>query len=77
MAAILDLGSKRGQIIKNNSSNEFLGPRNPRKHILIGKVAQIVGNVLFNVAAGGHFDFLPLKKLAHTFARVTLANFSN
>ena len=31
------------------------------KKFSLGKVAQIVGNVLFNIAAGDHFEFLPLK----------------
>ena len=55
---------------------EFLDPQNPRKHMLINAVAQTIEKVIFKMAPGGHFGFWPLAKLAHTFTRVTLSNFS-
>ena len=44
--------------------------------MLINSVAQTIEKVVFKMASGSHFGFWPLAKLAHTFARVTLANFS-
>ena len=55
---------------------EFLDFQNPRKHMLINAVAQTIEKVIFKMAPGGHFGLWPLAKLAYTFARVTLANFS-
>ena len=43
--------------------------------MLIITVDQIVKSQIFKMAAGSHIGFWPPTKLAHTFARVTLANF--
>jgi len=44
--------------------------------MLINAVGQIIEKVISKMAGGSHFEFWPLAKLADTFARVTLANFS-
>ena len=44
--------------------------------MMINAVGQIIEKVISKMATGSHFEFWPLAKLAHTFARVTLTNFS-
>jgi len=54
--------------------NEFLAPENPSEHMLINAVGQIIEKVISKIAAGSYFEFWPLAKLAHTFARVIPTN---
>jgi len=43
--------------------------------MLINALGQIIEKVISKIATGSHFEFWPLAKLAHTFARVIPANF--
>jgi len=43
--------------------------------MLINTVGQIIEKVISKIAAGSHFEFWSLAKLADTFARVIPANF--
>ena len=73
--AILDLKVKTGSNDEGNKTNQFLGPKYPISHKLHITVGQIVENVIFKMAAGGHIGFRAPKNSTHTFARVTLAKF--
>jgi len=52
-----------------------LSLKTPESIMLINAVGQIIEKVISEMAAGSHFEFGPLAKLAHTFARITLTNF--
>jgi len=43
--------------------------------MLINAAGQIIEKLISKIAAGSHFEFWPLAKLAHTFARNIPANF--
>ena len=43
--------------------------------MLLNAEGQIIEKVISTITVGSHFEFWPLAKLAHTFARVIPANF--
>ena len=75
MAAILNLKVKTGPDPKADIIYEFFDPENPRNAILIYHLSQTIEKVIFNMADGGHFGFLPTVTYAHTFERDTLFYF--
>ena len=62
---------------KTNIKYEFLDPKNPRKYMLISTLGQTIEKPIIKMVGGGHFGFWTPAELAHTFARVTPAIFSN
>ena len=62
---------------KTDIKYEFLDPKKPRKHMLISTLGQTIEKPIIKMVGGGHFGFWPPAELAHTFARVTPAIFSN
>jgi len=75
MAAILDFFIKNSYDHKNNIENEFLVLKLFRKDVLFRLVSPLVQNLIFNTAAGGHFEFLALQNSAQIFPTGMVAYF--
>jgi len=60
---------------KNNIGNEFLGLKLVRKDVLLRLVSPLVQKLIFNTAAGGHFEFLALQNSAQIFLTGMVAYF--
>ena len=69
LAAILDLKVKNWSNHQNDIKYEFLDPKSTRNDILCSIVGQTIEQIIFKMAAGGHFLFRALTELAHIFAR--------
>jgi hypothetical protein len=69
MAAILDFKVKTRSNHQIDIRNEFLDPKNPKKHILYNILGHTNKNKINNMADGSHFEFMAATEFAHTFAR--------
>jgi hypothetical protein len=65
----LDLKVRNKSNHQTDIINDFIDPKNPKKHTLYRIVGQTITIIISNMVDGGHFGFMAFTEFAHTFAR--------